>query len=58
MKLINAELLRDKIIGPFALGTHYPELTKRGLVCVTETIPRAEIERSAAAIRRILENPL
>ena len=30
VKLINAALLREKIIGPFPLGTHYPELTKRG----------------------------
>jgi glycine dehydrogenase subunit 1 len=58
VKLINAALLREKIIGPYPLGTHYPELTKRGLVCVTETMPRAEIERMAAAVRRILESPL
>jgi glycine dehydrogenase subunit 1 len=58
VKLINAELLREKIIGPYPLGTHYPELTKRGLVCVTETTPRAEIERLAAALRRILGNPV
>jgi glycine dehydrogenase subunit 1 len=58
VKLINAVLMREKIIGPLPLGTHYPELTKRGLVCVTETMPRAEIERLAAAVRRILETPL
>jgi len=58
VKLINAALLQEKIVGPYPLGTHYPELTKRGLVCVTETTPRAEIERLAAAIRRILETPL
>ena len=58
VKLINAALLRDKIIGPLPLGIHYTELTKHGLVCVTETIPRAEIERLAAAIRRILETPV
>jgi glycine dehydrogenase subunit 1 len=58
VKLINAALLGEKIVGPFPLGAHYPELTKRGLVCVTETMPRAEIERLAAAIRRILETPL
>jgi glycine dehydrogenase subunit 1 len=58
VKMINAELLREKIIGPFALGTHYPELTKRAVVCVTETTPRAEIERFAAAVRRILERPV
>jgi glycine dehydrogenase subunit 1 len=58
VKLINAALLREKIIGPFALGTHYPELTKRAVVCVTETMPRAEIERMAGAVRRILQTPL
>jgi glycine dehydrogenase subunit 1 len=58
VKMVNASLLREKIIGPLAVGTHYPELTKRGLVCVTETMPRAEIERLAAAIRRILDSPV
>ena len=58
VKLINAELLREKIIGPLPLGLHYPELTKRGLVCVTETMPRAEIERLAAAVKKILATPL
>jgi glycine dehydrogenase subunit 1 len=58
VKLINAELLREKIIGPLPLGQSYPDQTKRGLVCVTETMPRTEIERLAAAIRRILEKPV
>src|SRR6202041_3177876 len=58
VKMINSELLREKIIGPFALGTQYPELTKRAVVCVTETTPRGEIERFAAAVRRILERPV
>jgi glycine dehydrogenase subunit 1 len=55
VKLINIELFREKIIGPLPLGTFYPELTKRGLVCVTETMPRGEIERLAGAIRRALD---
>jgi glycine dehydrogenase subunit 1 len=58
VKLVNAALARERIIGPYPLGTQYPELTKRALVCVTETTPRAEIERLAAAIRKILETPL
>ncbi|MGB0036024.1 MAG: aminomethyl-transferring glycine dehydrogenase subunit GcvPA [Candidatus Acidiferrales bacterium] len=58
VKMINAALLREKIIGPFALGTHYPDLTKRAVVCVTETTPRAEIERFATGVRRILESPV
>lgn len=58
VKLINAALLREKIIGPFVLGGPYPELTKHGVVCVTETTPRGEIERFAAGVRRILESPV
>ena len=58
VKLVNAYLLRDKIVGPFVLGQPYPELTKHALVCVTETTPRAEIERFAASLKRALEQPL
>ncbi len=58
VKLVNAQLLRDKIIGPFVLGTSYPELTKHALVCVTETTTRAQIETFAAALRHALEQPL
>jgi glycine dehydrogenase subunit 1 len=58
VKMINAELLKEKIIGPYALGTHYPDLTKRAVVCVTETTPRTEIERFATAVRSILEKPV
>jgi len=58
VRIINGELLKEKFAGPLALGTTYPELTKHGLVCVTETISRAEIERFAAAVRNILLNPL
>jgi glycine dehydrogenase subunit 1 len=58
VKMVNAELLREKIIGPLPLGSFYPELTKRGLFCVTETTTRAEIERMTAALRRILSKPV
>jgi glycine dehydrogenase subunit 1 len=58
VKMINAALLREKIVGPFALGTHYSELTKHALVCVTEMVSRKEIERFAAAIGRILNDPV
>jgi glycine cleavage system protein P-like pyridoxal-binding family len=37
---------------------HFPELTKNGVVCVTETASREEIERFAAAVRKILERPV
>jgi glycine dehydrogenase subunit 1 len=54
VRLINAELLKERMIGPLPLGRSYPELTKCGLVCVTETTPRSEIERFVAAVRAIL----
>jgi glycine dehydrogenase subunit 1 len=58
VKLVNAHLLREKIVGPFVLGTAYPEFTKHALVCVTETITRAEIEKFANALRSALEQPV
>jgi glycine dehydrogenase subunit 1 len=54
VKLVNAHLIREKIIGPFALGTAYPELTKNALVCVTETTTRGEIEQFAAGLKSAL----
>ena len=58
VRMINAQLLRDKIIGPLPLGPYYPELTKCGLVCVTETTTRAQIERLADAVRETLAVPV
>jgi glycine dehydrogenase subunit 1 len=58
VKLVNAELLKEKIIGPLPLGSFYADLTKRALFCVTETTSRAEIERMAASIRGILSKPV
>ena len=58
VKLVNAELLREKIVGPFVVGSAYPELTKHALVCVTETTTRAEIERFVAGVRHALAQPL
>jgi glycine dehydrogenase subunit 1 len=55
VKLVNAELLKERISGPFVLGGAYPELTKHALVCVTETTSRGEIERFATSVRRALE---
>jgi glycine cleavage system pyridoxal-binding protein P len=55
---VNAYLLREKIVGPFVLGSAYPDLTKHALVCVTETTSRAEIDRFIAAVKRALEQPL
>ena len=58
VKIVNAELLKSKIIGPYVLGAAYPELTKHAVVCVTETTSRAEIERFAGALKAALESPL
>ena len=54
VKLVNAELLREKIVGPFVLGSAYPELSKNALVCVTETTSRKDIERFAGTVRKAL----
>ena len=58
VRLVNAELLKSKIIGPYVLGAAYPELTKHALVCVTETIPRSELERFAKELKSALEVPV
>ena len=58
VKIVNASLKREKIIGPLPIGGWYPELSKRGLVCVTETTSREEIEKLAAAMGRALAEPL
>jgi glycine dehydrogenase subunit 1 len=58
VKMVNADLLREKIIGPLPLGSCYADLTKRALFCVTETTSRVEIERMVAAIREILSRPI
>jgi len=58
VKILNSQLLRDKIIGPVPLGTSYPELTKHGLVCVTETTSRADIEKFAKAVQVALQQPV
>ena len=56
VKQISDALLREKIIGPLPLGKYFSGMTNRGLVCVTETMPRAEVERLAGALRKILAN--
>jgi glycine dehydrogenase subunit 1 len=57
-RMVNHELLKDKIVGPLPLGPSYPELTKHALVCVTETTTRSDIERLAKGIARALEQPV
>jgi glycine dehydrogenase subunit 1 len=57
-RMVNASLLREKIIGPLALGIPYPELTKCAVICATETTTRGQIERFAAALTRILAQPV
>jgi len=58
VKIVNAELLKSKIIGPYVVGSAYPELSKHALVCVTETTSRAEIEKFVSAVKSALETPL
>jgi glycine dehydrogenase subunit 1 len=58
VKMMNAELLKSKIIGPFVLGSAYAELSKHALVCVTETTSRGEIEKFVGGVKAALEVPL
>jgi glycine dehydrogenase subunit 1 len=58
VKMVNTELLRSKIVGPYVLGAAYPELSKHALVCVTETTSRAQIEKFVASVKAALESPL
>jgi glycine dehydrogenase subunit 1 len=58
VKIVNAELLKSKIVGPFVLGSAYPELSKHALVCVTETTSRGEIEKFVAGVKSALEVPV
>jgi glycine dehydrogenase subunit 1 len=58
VKIVNAELLKSKIVGPYALGSTYPELSKHALVCVTETTSRGEIENFVRGVKAALEVPL
>jgi glycine dehydrogenase subunit 1 len=47
-----AELRKEKILGGVHLDRFYPELRDHLLVCVTETVPRAAIDRMAEFIAR------
>jgi glycine dehydrogenase subunit 1 len=58
VKMLNSELLKSKIVGPYVLGSAYPELSKHALVCVTETTSRAEIDNFVSALKAALGSPL
>ncbi|ADV83842.1 aminomethyl-transferring glycine dehydrogenase subunit GcvPA [Terriglobus saanensis] len=48
----NAGLLKEKIIGGFPLGHHYPELgANASLWCATELTTRVQIDAAAAALK-------
>lgn len=51
VEAVNEQLLRECIVGPLGLDALYPELPNHALVCVTETMTRAEIEKFASAVR-------
>ncbi len=51
------ELRREKIIGGLHLGRFYPELKNHLLICVTETVSRASLDRMVAVNRQFAANP-
>src|SRR5438876_11650304 len=55
VKIVNLHLLREKIVGPLALGAPYPKLTKNHLVCVTSTMLRHELQPAAGGTTREME---
>ena len=52
-----AELRKEKIIGGLNLEKYYPELKNHLLICVTETVSRAAIDRMVAVYRRMAPLP-
>ena len=50
-----ATLREEKIIGGLHLDRFYPELKNHLLVCVTETVPRAALDRMAEVWRRFAQ---
>jgi glycine dehydrogenase subunit 1 len=54
LEAVNRRLLSEKIIGPLPLDGFYAELTNHALICVTETITRAEIEHFSSHLRSAL----
>ena len=58
VKMINADLLKEKIIGPYALGTHYPRPNQaRGSLRNGNHATRRN-RTLRGRIRRILEKPI
>ncbi len=55
---INKRLIDEEgIIGGYDLGVDYPELSGHMLVCCTETVTKADIDRLAGALERIGARP-
>lgn len=50
-------LLEEKIIGGLELERFYPELKDHLLVCVTETVSKAAIDRMAAVCHQFAQHP-
>jgi glycine dehydrogenase subunit 1 len=52
-----AELRKEKILGGLNLERFYPELRNHLLVCVTETVSKATIDRMVEVYRRFAASP-
>lgn len=51
---INAELLKQKILGGLDLGRFYPELRNHILFCVTETKTKEDIDRLVSGLEAVI----
>jgi glycine dehydrogenase subunit 1 len=53
---VNAELLRNGIVGGLPIESHFPEMRNCMLWCVTEKRTKAEIDRLASVVRNYVRN--
>jgi glycine dehydrogenase subunit 1 len=52
-QLLNDALLDRSIVGGYVLGLNYPRLDEHMMICVTETISRAEIDYLVSALEEV-----
>jgi glycine dehydrogenase subunit 1 len=55
---INAQLLKQKVIGGLALSRWYPELGNASLWCTTELNTRQQIDHAASLLQHVCEEAL
>jgi glycine dehydrogenase subunit 1 len=57
-ELLNAQLLKQKVIGGLPLNRWYPELGNATLWCATELNTREQIDYAASLLQQVSEEAL